>query len=635
MCLCSNFRLDASGALARMQAIAMTEQRMCVICVEPLVDDVQALTCTHTFHSKCLLAFCEAEGVPLEEITCPSCRKSSEDVDKAKHDDGAPPLPENRQGRYADGGVILNLNVEESSRGSPAESAAAEGPTPPQSPEATVAVEEADPPVEATAVEADELFAGVEPFLGDEEFDAGNEDSRVAHGGVEESQVVLARSMSSVRNPRAMQGFAIEAFDAWAGPQGSQDTVLCCECNQACDPLKSRLMSKGLGKFRCSFCNTTHSQIYTGFGKGVEGKLATIEPDARQRFFFQSRGTGLKETMQKVEHTLERYNIADKHYAYGGTFKPKSVWVKLGYDGDILEQHSLPENVIPDRMWGQLYRIPELGIWDRGTEGKRSGETLSSSQPTKKRKCLSIADQQPERPAAINQDAPDEGAPEEDAEEDAEEVNAPVESSSSSTSSSSSSSSARSKPLTKKQKKKRKAQKKEKKKQKKEKKKMKKNAHAAKKAAERKKEEEKNAAKAAKVAEKNAEKAAKLAEKAAAKAEADSKKAEEKAAAQMKTLAKTQSNKFDKSIGAIEKALRSAGSSLVMDEQRRPLQNMLAQLNNYKDLCDRVNNDLPTPGGVEVPDNAEVKRMLECAKKLEAVYFLNTKAAMQAASLAV
>ena len=103
----------------------------------------------------------------------------------------------------------------------------------------------------------------------------------------------------------------------------------------------------------------------------------------------------------------------------------------------------------------------------------------------------------------------------------------------------------------------------------------------------------------------------------------------------MKTLAKTQSNKFDKGIGSIEKALRSAGSSLVIAEQRRPLQNMLEDLHKYRDLCDRVNNDLPTPSGVGVPDNAGVKGMLECAKKLEAVFFLNTKAAMQAASLPV
>ena len=116
--------------------------------------------------------------------------------------------------------------------------------------------------------------------------------------------------------------------------------------------------------------------------------------------------------MQKAENTLERFNVAEKHYACGGSFKPKSVWEKLGYDGEVLEEHSLPENVIPDRMWGVLYRIPELGIWDRGTEGKRSGETLSS-RPTKKNKCQSIADEQPEQPAAINQDAS-----EEDAEED-------------------------------------------------------------------------------------------------------------------------------------------------------------------------------------------------------------------------
>ena len=54
-------------------------------------------------------------------------------------------------------------------------------------------------------------------------------------------------------------GFAIDAVAAWHMETHGENDVVCGDCNMPCQSVKSRLMSKGQGKFRCPSCGSTHS----------------------------------------------------------------------------------------------------------------------------------------------------------------------------------------------------------------------------------------------------------------------------------------------------------------------------------------------------------------------------------------
>jgi chemotaxis protein histidine kinase CheA len=395
-------------------------------------------------------------------------------------------------------------------------------------------------------------------------------------------------------------------------------------------------MSKTLGKFRCKKCNTTHSQIYTSFGKGFEKRLAVISEVARVDFFKSCRDVSSKKVTDVCNRLLEEYNIAEKHYAYGGIFKPKSVWEKLGYDGDVLETMSLPENIIPDRMWGKLYRIPEIGIWERGTQGKRSAEELGSESTPRANRLRALpdvperteAEPTPETEAAVQPE------PEEDRPAKADDISSSSSSSSDSSSSSSDNSSSPSQPLSKKDKKKKKAARKEKAKRKTAKKAEKRDAKRAKKDAEKQQLSEKEALKAAKQAEKDNAKSEKEAERNAKKAAHDEQNAVKKAAALLKTSAKASSGKLDKAIANAEKSLRAPGANLVSATQAEQLKTALESMRQEKAFCDNLVGGLQVPPTWQVPDAQDVKKITDLVKKYEGVYGLHVKAALQTASLA-
>ena len=63
--------------------------------------------------------------------------------------------------------------------------------------------------------------------------------------------------------------------------------------------------------------------------------------------------------------------MRERHYEHGGAFKPLSVWTTLGYDGTIIATKSHPEDVMPDKLFGLVYRVSELYVGARGSDGTR------------------------------------------------------------------------------------------------------------------------------------------------------------------------------------------------------------------------------------------------------------------------
>jgi hypothetical protein len=55
---------------------------MCTICMDVLRDgsEVVSLLCSHPYHAQCLANYSTAKGKPVDEIPCPVCHISNNDV---------------------------------------------------------------------------------------------------------------------------------------------------------------------------------------------------------------------------------------------------------------------------------------------------------------------------------------------------------------------------------------------------------------------------------------------------------------------------------------------------------------------------------------------------------------------------
>ena len=64
--------------------------------------------------------------------------------------------------------------------------------------------------------------------------------------------------------------------------------------------------------------------------------------------------------------TLDKHTVRERHFDLAGTFKPLSVWATNGYDPQTIAEKSQPEDVMVSKMFGLVYRAPELTIGARG-----------------------------------------------------------------------------------------------------------------------------------------------------------------------------------------------------------------------------------------------------------------------------
>ena len=109
---------------------------------------------------------------------------------------------------------------------------------------------------------------------------------------------------------------------------------------------------------------------------------------------------------------INRYEVFEQSYSHGGAFKPLSVWGTEGFDVNAIEEKSLPHDIRPDRMFGQVYRVPLLTIIESGSRGMRS----STTGEVRKRKATVDAEV-PKGLAAIQEGAEEVPEPEEGAAE--------------------------------------------------------------------------------------------------------------------------------------------------------------------------------------------------------------------------
>ncbi len=207
----------------------------------------------------------------------------------------------------------------------------------------------------------------------------------------------------AVKMGKGTTGFDIDHVKAWTGEDVS---VRCLDCGKLCNLVKSRLLAKQTGKFRCNTCSVTIVQILRKKGPGFRD--VKIPDDERKEFFQACEGKGTKEVMQMYSEKLEKYEVHERAYALGGKYLPLSVLATQGYDIGVIQSQSLPVDVQPDRMFGSVYRVPILAVHDQGFKGQRSnahastgnGGEQSSGQHPRRRKMTPVADAPEETPVA-------------------------------------------------------------------------------------------------------------------------------------------------------------------------------------------------------------------------------------------
>ena len=366
----------------------------------------------------------------------------------------------------------------------------------------------------------------------------------------------------------ASEGFQIESQPVWNG-KARDSKIVCVDCNQVCE--KFRITSKASAEFRCAKCGYTHTRLYRHEGAGYRQSLARLPDDVRAKFFASSHGENAKQQRNSFATAMEQYSVREKVFEHGGAFKPLKVWETLGYDPRAIAERSDPEDVLPSRMFGLVYRVPELTVFVRGADGKKDSSSASATHGVKRPRVKA------------------EGAAEEGSKSDSD-----VSSSSSSSTSND--------------------QKRKKKQKKKQKKKAKRDEREAEKLKETIKEnarKEKEAAKEKLRAEKAAERQALLQQK---RDEADAKRAAAKAKASAESVVK----KVEKCLDSILKALRSSGSSKVPQETSEPLQQIAESFSTII----RGANDFAKGNEEDWEPPPDLKVMLEKAKRHEALFLL-------------
>ena len=164
------------------------------------------------------------------------------------------------------------------------------------------------------------------------------------------------------------EGFQIETVQAWTGIPSL--TLTCSDCGGFLDKMHNvRVKSKCQGTFRCGKCAYTITRMFREEGAGATSFVPLMNENNRQVWFRNAQSASAGELRHMMSTANQRYCERERRFSFGGAFKPLSVWETLGYDPEVIEKNSLPEDVRNDRMWGLVYRVPELTVEEAGNGG--------------------------------------------------------------------------------------------------------------------------------------------------------------------------------------------------------------------------------------------------------------------------
>ena len=528
----------------------------CVCChqaLDAVVEPIQALACGHAFHNECITAYISSTGLALDDVKCPTCKLNSADVTQLAMSHGAPPLPEN------DETATVHVPDADDDCTPNATSAASTHPQPTPTPDGNITAL----PME----HGSQTYTTNAAYRGDE-------------------------------RPLEMLMDVIPIA-------GDSDAVVCDDCGLGATLERCRVKSKGAGSFRCYACSTVFSKIYNASGSGIGKKVLELPEGDRHDFMRVAQSSTTSEIKGKILMVLEKSESREETYERGGAFLPLSVWAGKGWDIEIIKNDSLPRNIVTDRMFGQMYRVPVITITETNRKRNESTTklTVDATDITKGAKRIkAVVGKVDESDSVVASDKASSDTDISDSSDDSDDIVDPV---------------ARKAKVSAK-----KLKRSEGKKLRKDKRKA---AKVSKKEKQRTKDDAKMARDSAKALAKQATDAARAVQRDAESASKD----ERKAKLQLKQFVGQVMKKLDVAMVQLEKTLRTPGVNLLAEGSTKDLLEIKQEWTDMYAACGLVSSGMHTPVGFVLPSLDDVKKKLDRGKKLEACLHLNVKAALK------
>ena len=354
------------------------DKAACVCCHQALdadVEPIQALACGHAFHVECLTSYISSTGMALDDVKCPTCKLDSADVAQLAMSHGAPPLPENDETVHvpdADDDVTPITTLTSSTHPQPT-------PTP-DGDRAALPMEHGPPTYTTNAA-----------YRGDE-------------------------------RPLEMLMEVIPIA-------GDSDDVICDDCGLGATLERCRVKSKGSGSFRCYSCSTVFSKIYNASGSGVGRKILELPQGERNDFMRDAQSKTTSEIKGKLTLVLAKYESSEVAYEGGGAVLPLSVWATNGWDIEIIKNVSLPRNIVTDRKFGKMYRVPVITLAETNRKRNESTTklTVNANEITKRAKRIkAVVDKVDESESAVATDKASSDTDSSDSSDDSDDIVSPV-----------------------------------------------------------------------------------------------------------------------------------------------------------------------------------------------------------------
>ena len=367
------------------------ESSQCNICFDIYDTDnpAEGLMCGHTMHKECLDRFMEVSGHTLEQLRCPTCKKTHADLQAEEarllaHSDAQPPSPERPPPQSPLGRSLSRAISVRDLEGSDDEAAtlqddmvggalmvAAPPPTVPAKPKSPTA-KKASPMVPAkpkspTAKKASAPKKAARP-------------PGTAAPPPPNKAAAPSPGTAAPPPPTAAQATAFVGTDVLPKDMG---LVVCNECGEACDFENVRLKSKREGTWKCKKCDSKLTTLWRGFGEWPPKEWEQLPIDARRQFMKDLQNKPWKEMKTVVEEKLSGLESHASTYALGGDFLPLGAWAQRGYNAADIEKNSRESDTRTCPVVGMTYRVPIYSVVNKDEYARRREQALGGAKRRK------------------------------------------------------------------------------------------------------------------------------------------------------------------------------------------------------------------------------------------------------------
>ena len=157
--------------------------------------------------------------------------------------------------------------------------------------------------------------------------------------------------------------------------------VNCKKCGKESDPQYCRQASAK--SWYCLECQRINLCLHRSVGTTMFVKDWGVE-DVKE-FYKECRGLTPDGIFELAEQCFKRYKREEDYYSNGGEFLPLSVWKTHGWNTDLIENFSDPDDIREIPQAGKVYRVKIMASGTRGVAGREATRSLMAQSKRLKR----------------------------------------------------------------------------------------------------------------------------------------------------------------------------------------------------------------------------------------------------------